>query len=87
MREARGEAAADRVGNDRKHDRNRPCLAGKGGGRERGHREDRVGPEIDQLFCERPDPIRISGTPAKFDPEIAAFGPPQLRERTPERCD
>src|SRR5690348_8675895 len=49
--------------------------------------KDRVGPQIDQLFCERSDPIRISGAPAKFDPEIAAFRPPQLRERSPECCE
>ena len=49
--------------------------------------EDRVGSQIDQLFCERLDPIRITGAPAKFDPEIAAFRPPQLRERIPERRD
>jgi hypothetical protein len=30
-------------------------------------------------------PNRIRAGPAKFDPEIAAFRPPQLRERTPER--
>ena len=30
-------------------------------------------------------PIRIIAGPAKFNPEIAAFRPPQLRERAPER--
>src|SRR5438477_7440078 len=35
----------------------------------------RVGPQIDQLFCKSPHPIRIIGAPAKFDPEIAAFSP------------
>ena len=43
--------------------------------------EDCVGSQIDQLFCERLHPIRIVAGPAKFDPEIAAFRPPQLRER------
>jgi hypothetical protein len=47
--------------------------------------EDRIGPQIDQLFCQLPHRIRISGAPAKFDPEIAAFRPSQLRERSPER--
>src|ERR1700736_6795111 len=32
-------------------------------------------------------PIRISTAPAKFNPEIAAFRPAQLRERSPESRD
>src|SRR5262249_44885685 len=40
--------------------------------------------QIDQLFCECLYPIRIVAGPAKFDSEIAAFRPPQLRERAPE---
>ncbi len=35
--------------------------------------DDRVGPQIDYFFCERPDFIRITSTPANFGPEIAAF--------------
>src|SRR5215469_16418152 len=49
------------------------------------HTEDRIGPQIDQLFCQLPHRIRISGAPAKFDAEVAAFRPAQLRERSPER--
>src|SRR5262249_10190511 len=64
--------------------RNCPRLAGKGAGRWRGYTEDRVGSQINQFFCEGLYPIRISGAPAKFDPKIAAIGPSQLRERTPE---
>src|SRR5262245_38648309 len=87
MRKVRSEAAADRIRYAREHDRNCPRLAGKGGGYGRGHTEDRIGPQIDQFFCHSPDPIRIIGAPAKFDPEIAAFSPPQLRKRTPESCE
>jgi hypothetical protein len=47
--------------------------------------DDRVGPQIDYFFCERPDFIRITSTPANFGPEIAAFCPPELCERTLER--
>src|SRR4249920_183111 len=61
-----------------------PRFAGKGGDHGRGHTQDCIGPQIDQLFCQSPHPIRITGAPAKFDPEIAAFSPPQLRERTQE---
>jgi hypothetical protein len=46
--------------------------------------EDHVGSQIDQLFCEFSDPIRITGGPAKFDPEIATFRPSKLRKRAPE---
>jgi hypothetical protein len=49
--------------------------------------DDRVGSQINQLLCERLHPIRVTRAPAKFDPEIAAFRPPQLRERTSERRD
>ena len=44
----------------------------------------KVGPQIDKLFGQHPDPIRISSPPAKLDPEIGAFCPPQLHESTPE---
>jgi hypothetical protein len=64
-----------------------PRFAGKGGDHGRGHTQDCIGPQIDQLFCQSPHPIRITGAPAKFDPEIAAFSPPQLRERTQEHCE
>jgi hypothetical protein len=47
--------------------------------------EDHVGSQIDQLFCEFSDLIRITGAPAKLDAEIATFRPTQLRERTPKR--
>src|SRR6516225_2560115 len=85
MREACDEAAADRIGYDREHDRNCPRLAGKGARDGSAPSEERVGPQIDQLFCKRPEHIRITIAPAKFDPEIAAFRPPQLRESTTQR--
>src|SRR5437764_2927446 len=85
MRMVRSEAAGDRIRYAREHDRNCLRLAGKGADYGRGHTKDRIGPQIDQLVCQSPHPIRIIGAPAKFDPEIAAFGPPQLRECTSER--
>jgi hypothetical protein len=45
---------------------------------------DHVGPQINQLFCERSDFIGITRTPANFGLEIVAFGPPKICERTPE---
>ena len=60
-------------------------LADKSAGHRRGHTEDYVGSQIDQLFCECLHPIRIVAGPGKFDPEIAAFRPSQLRQRAPER--
>src|SRR5262249_23953260 len=38
-------------------------------------------------FRECSRPIRIGGAPAKFDPKIAAFRPPQLREPSPQSCN
>src|SRR6516165_8452194 len=76
--EARGEAARDGIGYVDEYDGNGPRLAGKSAGHGCSVTEDHVWPQIDQFFCERPDPIRISVTPAQFDSEIAAFRPPQL---------
>src|SRR5271169_4612752 len=50
MREARGEAAVDRIGYYREHDRNCSRFAGKGSDHGCGCTEDRVGSQIDQLF-------------------------------------
>src|SRR6516162_10853498 len=49
--EARGETAGDRIAYVHEHDGNRPRLARKGPGHERGWTEDHVGPQIGQLFC------------------------------------
>jgi len=87
MREARSKTAANRVGDQHEHNRNRLRLAGKCANNRRGLTEDRVGSQIDQLLCERLHPVRISGAPAKFDSEIAAFRPPQLREAIPKCRD
>jgi hypothetical protein len=76
MREAFDEAAGDRIGYGREHDRNCPRLAGKCGDPGRGIAQDRVSSQIDQLFCERPRSIGVTGAPAKFDTQIAAFRPP-----------
>ena len=38
----------------------------------------RVRSQIDQLFSECSDLVRITGGPAKFDPQIAAFYPPSF---------
>jgi hypothetical protein len=54
----------------------------QGAGRERGLTKDRVGPQIDKLFCQRLSSIRVSGASAKFDPQVAAFCPAQLTEST-----
>jgi hypothetical protein len=42
--------------------------------------------KVGRLLTRRPHSIRIAGTPANFDPEIVAFRPPEIRERTSERC-
>ena len=41
----------------------------QGAGRERGLTKDRVGRQIDKLFCQRLCSIRVSGASAKFDPQ------------------
>jgi hypothetical protein len=34
----------------------------------------------DQLLCERPYPIDVTGTPTKVHPDVAADGPTQVRK-------
>src|SRR5271154_353790 len=87
MREARSKAVADWIEHQHEHNRKRLRLAGKRADHGRGLTEDRVGSQIDQLFCQRPEPTRITSAPPKFDPEIAALGPPQFRKRASERCE
>ena len=84
MREVCCEAAADRIQRDREHDWNCLRLAGKGADYDGVMTEDDVGSQRDQLMCKFSDAIRITGAPAKFDPEIATFRPPKLRKRAPE---
>jgi hypothetical protein len=79
MREARGEAAADRIGDQHENNRNCLRLAGKCADRRRGLTEDRVGSQIDKLFRERLHPVRVSGAPAKLKPKIASFHPTEFR--------
>ena len=87
MREACREAAADRIGYKREYNWNCPRLASEGAGYRRARSEDRAWSQIDQVFCGRVHPIHIAGTPAKFDPEIAAFHPSQFSKGSPERRD
>ena len=88
MRKVRSEAAADRIRYGREHDGNRPRLAGKGADHGRGHTEDRIGPQADQLFCRKSSFYPAS--PALQRTSIRRLLPsvhPQLRERTSERCE
>src|SRR5215831_3647054 len=61
-------------------------LVGKSGDHGRGYTQDGIGPHFDQFFGQHSHPVGITGSPAKFDPELAVFSPTQLCERTPERC-
>jgi hypothetical protein len=38
--------------------------------------EDHIWLQIDEFFCERPDPAGVTAAPPKFDPEICSFNPP-----------
>jgi hypothetical protein len=78
MRDARSKAAADRIGHQRKYDRDCPRLARKGAERGRGNTKDRVGAHIDQLFRQRPNPVCVTSPPANLDTEIAAVPPSKL---------
>src|SRR5262249_24872803 len=78
MRKVRSEAAADRIRYACEHDRNRLRLAGKGAGCGRGHTEDRIGPQIDQFFCQSPYPIRIIGAPLIGSLDVAAIDKDKL---------
>src|SRR5262249_23646850 len=62
-------------------------LSNKGGNYGSALTDDRVGPQTNQLSCERLDSIRISSAPAIVDPNVAALRPPKLLESLPECGD
>src|SRR5262249_18502885 len=73
MCEARGEAAADRIGYTYEHDRDRRSLVHQGAGHGCGLSENGIRPQVNKLFCERLHSIRVTCGPAKFDAEVSAF--------------
>jgi hypothetical protein len=75
-REASDEATAYRVGYVCEYNRNCLRFSNKGNNYGSALTDDYIGSQIDQLFCESPNPVRITVAPARFDPEIAAFCPP-----------
>jgi hypothetical protein len=84
MREVRNKAATERIGYERKQNRN--CLvswARVWRSRAVVTPKTALGRISTSSFCQRPHPIRITGGPVKLDPEIATFRATQLGERTP----
>jgi len=63
---------ADRVGNDRKYNRDRPRLPLKCGGLWSSVREDYVGLQVEQLFREHPHPLYVAGGPTNVHAQVAA---------------
>src|SRR4029453_16669878 len=87
-REARDEAAADRIGNGRENDGDGVRLLqqrGRGGG---GVRKKNLGLQGDELLRESLPRLRVGGCrPASVDPGVAALRPPELLESLPECRD
>src|SRR6516164_1991506 len=78
MGQARYEAVADRVGDQREYNRDGLRLAGKRGCC-RGRRcQQHVGLQPDKLSCECVQQIDVAAALAYPDPHIAAFGPAEL---------
>jgi hypothetical protein len=80
VRQAGNEANANRVGNNRKYNRDRPRLPLKCSGRRSRVCEDHVGLQVDQFFREHPCPVDAADGPAKVHLQVAAVGPTQLRK-------
>ena len=78
--QARNEASADRVGDARKYDRDRPRRLLKRGGRRSRGCEDHIRLEINQLFREHPQPVNVAAGPTNLHPHVAAIGPTQFRK-------
>ena len=78
--QARNEARADRVGNNRKYNRDRPRLPLECSGRWSSVREDYVGLQIEQLFRKHPHQVYLAGGPTNVHAQVAAIGPTELRE-------
>ena len=84
-RKALYEAAADRIGNDNKHDGNSPRLLQHCRGWRCVLRNDEVGLQRDEFDCGSLPYLRvIERPPAKVELDIAAFRPPELLKSLPE---
>jgi hypothetical protein len=78
--QACNEANADRVGNNRKYNRDRPRLPLECSGLWSSVREDYVGLQVEQLFRGHPHPVYVAGGPTNVHAQVAAIGPTQLRK-------
>ena len=77
LREARDEAAANRIGNGRENDRDGTRLLQQGRRGGRAMRKNQVGLQRDEFLGEPLSRLRIAGRrPASVDPDVAALCPP-----------
>src|SRR5262249_15340854 len=86
-RQAIDEAGADRIGDDREHDRNGAGRLTQGPQCGAGKSHDDVRPERDQFGREFANAIGIPCGPAVIDPHVAALGPARLLQSLQERRD
>ena len=84
-REARDEAAADRIGNDRENDRDGARLLQQSRSVGRALRKNEVGLKGDEFLRESLYRLRVAGCrPARVDPDVAALRPAELLKSLPE---
>ena len=87
-RQARDEAAADRIGNDCENDWDGARLLQQSRRVGRAIRKDQFGLERDEVLRELLPRLRVAGwCPAILDPDVAALRPSELLESLPERRD
>src|SRR6266511_3195908 len=84
MRQARDEAAANRVGDTNEHDRKRAAFPLQRNGTYARECEDRVGSQRNQLPCERLRPLGARRGVPIIDADIIALGPSESFESLAE---
>src|SRR5262245_60906430 len=72
VRQARNEASADRVGDARKYDRDRPRRLLKRSGRRSRSCKDHIRLQVNQLFREHPQSVNVAAGPTNLHPHVAA---------------
>jgi hypothetical protein len=84
-RKAGDESAANRIGYDKKHDRDRLGLALKRGDRLSRVRNEQIGRQANELFRKSLHALDVPSSPANVDPDVLAVRPAKLPERGCQR--
>src|SRR5262249_41450652 len=79
------EATADRIGDLREDDWDRPGLRLERGDHRGGMADDQIELHLDELACESADSLGVARAPAVLDPDVARAAPAELLQRFGDR--